>query len=129
MSLMVFEGDIEQLGKAINMLCQNAAFYTKEGSVRAKYEYRRGELVISIEDTGVGIDADNLPHAMERFNRNKDEDLCGTGLNLPIIEAIIQKMGGSIELQSEIDKGTTVWIFLPCQAKTVVKKSEIIINE
>lgn len=126
---LVFEGDIEQLGKAINMLCQNAAFYTKEGSVRAKYEYRRGELVISIEDTGVGIDADNLPHAMERFNRNKDEELCGTGLNLPIIEAIIQKMGGSIELQSEIDKGTTVWIFLPCQAKTAVKKSEIIINE
>lgn len=71
---LVFEGDIEQLGKAINMLCQNAAFYTKEGSVRAKYEYRRGELVISIEDTGVGIDADNLPHAMERFNRNKDEE-------------------------------------------------------
>lgn len=126
---LVLEGDIEQLGKAINMLCQNAAFYTKEGSVRAKYEYRRGELVISIEDTGVGIDADNLPHAMERFNRNKDEELCGTGLNLPIIEAIIQKMGGSIELQSEINKGTTVWIFLPSQAKTVVKKSEIIINE
>ena len=123
---LVINGDAEQLGKAIQKLCNNATYFTTQGSIRAKYEYRREELVIIIEDTGTGIDKDTLPKVFDRFVRNKDEQLCGTGLDMPIIESLIKKMGGSIEIQSEVGKGTTVWVFLPCQAKNVEKKREIL---
>lgn len=123
---LVINGDIEHLGKAIQMLCAISASYTKEGTVRAKYEYRRDELVIIIEDTGVGFDAETVNNAFKRFGRDKDEQLCGSGLDLPIIQALIQKMGGSIELQSEEGKGTTAWIFLPGKAKMVDKKRDYI---
>ena len=123
---LIINGDIEQLGKAIQKLCANSATYTKEGTIRAKYEYHRRELAISIEDTGGGVDPQTLTHVFDRFVRDKDERLCGTGLDLPIIESLVKKMGGTIEMQSELGKGTTVWIFLPCYAKKVEKKRTII---
>ena len=104
----------------------NSAVFTYQGMIRAKYEYLRNELAISIEDTGIGVDEETLPKAFERFVRNKDEKLCGTGLDLPIIKSIIEKMGGSIEMHSEQGKGTSVWIFLPCEA-TDIKKRDIAI--
>lgn len=125
---LIINGDGEHLGKAIQMLCANAARFTQKGTIRAKYEYRREELVVIIEDTGDGIDPETLPKVFERFVRDKDERLCGTGLDLPIIEALIKKMGGSIELNSELGKGTTAWLFLPCHAKMIEKKSNIDYN-
>lgn len=125
---LIINGDGEHLGKAIQMLCANAARFTQKGTIRAKYEYRREELVVIIEDTGDGIDPETLPKVFERFVRDKDERLCGTGLDLPIIEALIKKMGGSIELDSELGKGTTAWLFLPCHAKMIEKKSNIDYN-
>lgn len=124
---LIINGDVEHLGKAIQKLCALSAFFTQEGTIRAKYEYRRKELAISIEDTGSGIDPETLPHAFDRFVRDKGERLCGTGLDLPIIEELVKKMGGTIEMQSEIGKGTSVWIFLPCRAKNVEKKRNIIV--
>ena len=124
---LIINGDVEHLGKAIQKLCALSAFFTQEGTIRAKYVYRRKELAISIEDTGSGIDPETLPHAFDRFVRDKGERLCGTGLDLPIIEELVKKMGGTIEMQSEIGKGTSVWIFLPCRAKNVEKKRNIIV--
>ncbi|MBR4921100.1 MAG: HAMP domain-containing histidine kinase [Prevotella sp.] len=123
---LVIKGDSENLGKAIQKLCVNSAVFTYQGMIRAKYEYLRNELAISIEDTGIGVDEETLPKVFERFVRNKDEKLCGTGLDLPIIKSIIEKMGGSIEMHSEQGKGTSVWIFLPCEA-TDIKKRDIAI--
>lgn len=124
---LVVNIDQEHLGKVIEKLCTNAVHYTTDGFIRAKYEYRHGELTISIEDTGTGIDEQTLPHVFDRFVRNKDEELYGTGLDLPIVQAIVEQMGGSIEAQSEIGKGSTFWVTIPCMAKTIEKKREIIV--
>lgn len=124
---LVINGDAEQLGKVIQKICTLSTYFTTKGYVRAKYEYRREELVISVEDSGCGISAETLPKAFGRFNRDENEKLCGTGLDLPIIEEIVKKMGGSVELQSEKDKGSTIWVFLPCEATHIEKKSEIMI--
>lgn len=123
---LIINGDMEHLGKAIQMLCTISASYTKKGLVRAKYEYRREELVIILEDTGAGFSPETVSIAFKRFGRDKNNKLCGSGLDLPIVEALIQKMGGSIELQSEEHKGTTAWIFLPCKAKVIEKKRDLI---
>lgn len=119
--------DQENLGKVIEKLCANAVNYTEKGSIRAKYEYRHGELSISIEDTGNGIDEQTLSHVFERFARNDHHQVCGTGLDMPIAQALVHLMGGSIEMQSEVGKGTTVWLMIPCEAKTIEKRREFIV--
>ena len=124
---LVVDIDFEQLGKVIERLCTLAVLFTDEGFIRAKYEYRHGELAISIEDSGNGIDEQTLPHVFDRFVRDQHGRIIGTGLDLPIIKTLVEQMGGSIELQSEAGKGTTVWVTIPCVAKTIEKKREIII--
>lgn len=122
---LVVDIDIEHVGKVIEKLCINAVNHTSQGSIRAKYEYRHGELTISIEDTGQGIDSQTLPHIFERFSRNQQGELCGTGLDLPIVQALVQQMGGAIEMQSELGKGTTAWISIPCEAHAIEKRRDI----
>lgn len=124
---LVVHVDQEYLGKIIEKLCVQSVSHTEKGFIRAKYEYRHGELTFSIEDSGRGIDEQTLPRVFDRFVRNKNEELCGTGLDLPIVKELVSQMGGTIEIQSEIDKGTTVWVTIPCKAKTIEKKREIII--
>ena len=117
--------DTEHVGTVIQKLCTHAANYTHQGTIRAKYEYRHGELTISIEDTGNGIDSKTLPRVFERFVRNEQEELCGTGLDLPIVQTLVQQMGGTIEIQSELGKGTTAWVIIPCEAHTIEKHRDI----
>ena len=116
---LVIKGDIELIGRVIESFCALSAVFTFEGHVLAKCTYNRGELIITIEDTGGGIDNETIHKVFERFTRDDMGRLCGTGLNMPIAYEIIRKMGGSIEMQSERGKGTTVWIFLPCEASHI----------
>ena len=119
---LVVDIDESNFGKVIEMLCTINTFFTREGTVSARCEYRRGELTVIIEDTGEGIDAETLPHIFERFVRDKHERLCGTGLNLPIVQSLVHQMGGEIEIESELGKGTSVWVSIPCEAKVVEKR-------
>ena len=125
---LVVSIDIDHLGQVIQRLCYLACVMTTQGTITAGYEYRRGELTISIEDTGKGIHPDNLPHAFERFNRNEQGEMCGSGLDLPIVQSMVEQMGGTIDMQSELGKGTTVWVSIPCEAKEMEKKREVTIN-
>jgi signal transduction histidine kinase len=100
--------------------------YIEKGYVRAKYEYRHGALSITIEDTGEGLDAESLKHAFDRFARNNEDEVCGTGLDLPIVKALVELMGGTIELQSEKGKGSVVWVSIPCEAKSIELRREMI---
>ena len=118
--------DSDMLGKVINMLCHCASLNMEKGFIRAKYEYRHGALAISVEDNGYGLDAESLKHAFDRFARNTEDKLCGTGLDLPIVKALVELMGGTIELQSEEGKGSLVWVSIPCEAKTIELRREMI---
>ena len=122
--------DLENVGKMIQRACALASAYTQKGTIRCKYEYWHNELIIVIEDTGVGIDAEKLPNIFNRFNRNSDTHKYGTGLDMPIIKALANMMGGDIEAQSEKGKGTTARITIPCEATLVEKKrNEEVIND
>lgn len=118
--------DDDLLGKVIENLARFAVSNTQEGMVRAKYEYRMGVLNITVEDSGAGISQEVLPHLFDRFCRNNDKLQCGTGLVLPIVKGLVELMGGTIECSSELGKGTTVWVSIPCELISSEKKKEFI---
>ena len=116
---LVVHIDEEHVGYVIQKICQLSSMYVDHGRISARYEYRRGELIISIEDTGEGVDPDTVAHIFGRFVRDKQERLIGTGVDLPIVQMLVQQMGGSIEFDSKIGHGASVWISIPCEAKVI----------
>ena len=114
--------DEQNIGEVIQKLCINAARVTEAGSIRAKYDYRHGELNITIEDTGKGLSAKDLPHVFDRFARDENNQREGTGLDMPIVKELVEQMGGTIEIQSEEGKGTAAYVIIPCEMTAMEKK-------
>ena len=119
---LVVDIDIQHLEMIIQRLCNLSCLLTTQGSINASYEYHRGELTVHLEDTGIGFAAEVLPHIFEHFTRNIRGGLIGSGLDLPIVQLLTQQMGGNIEIQSDYDKGTSVWVTIPCTASAIEKK-------
>jgi signal transduction histidine kinase len=90
--------------------------------VRARYDYIGGKLMIAIEDTGCGMSKNTLSHIYERFTSGINN---GTGLGLPICKELAEQMGGSIDINSEEGKGTTVWITIPCTGIEIERRKEL----
>ena len=116
--------DEQHLGEVISKICLNAARVTKAGTIRAKYDYRHGELNITIEDTGRGLNAEDLPRVFDRFARDKNNMREGTGLDMPITKEIVEQMGGTIEMQSEEGKGSAIYVIIPCEMTFMERKEE-----
>ena len=123
---LVVNIDQTNLAMAIEKICVLAAMHTTEGTIRAKYEYRHGELMITIEDTGRGLSAEALSKIFDRFVHDENVERQGTGLDMPIVKELIEQMNGSVEVQSEEGKGTTFYISIPCEMASFDKKAEII---
>ena len=119
--------DQQNLEMVIQKLCSISARHTQEGFIRAKYEYRHGELMITIEDTDPGLSPEALRKIFDRFVRDEDVDRQGTGLDMPIVKELVEQMDGTIEVQSEEGKGTTIYISIPCEMASFDKKTEILI--
>jgi len=117
-SRLVVNIDDTNVGRIIEMVVNNAVKYTVAGSVRCRYEYIGGKLLIGIEDTGGGIPASILPHIFERFNSPSNQEQ-GTGLGLPICKELATQLGGTIDVSSETGVGTSIWITIPCEASIV----------
>ncbi len=120
--------DQQNLEMAIQKICALTASRTLEGTIRAKYEYRHGELMITIECTSPGLSPERLSKAFDRFIHDENAERKGTGLDLPIVKELIEQMNGTIELQSEVGKGTTVYISVPCEMTSYDRKTEIFNN-
>ena len=76
---------------------------------------------IVVEDTGIGMSEDYLPHIFEEFSRehtSTESKVVGTGLGLPIVKALIDLMGGTIEIESEAGKGTKTTVMIPFEIAT-----------
>jgi heavy metal sensor kinase len=111
------EGDSERLAQVITNLLGNAVQYNKDhGEVRVAAEYHDGTALLKITDTGHGIPAEDLPRVFERFFR-ADKARTGSsghsGLGLAISKAIVEAHGGTIEVSSQPEVGTTFTVRLP----------------
>ena len=119
---LVVDIDSRHVEMIILRLCKLSCLLTSQGSISISYEYHRGELTIHFEDTGIGFASEVLPHVFEHFTRNIRGGLIGSGLDLPIVQQLAQQMGGTIEIQSDYNQGTSIWVSIPCTATVIEKK-------
>jgi signal transduction histidine kinase len=115
---LVVDIDAENLGQVIRQVTSNAAQHTKRGVVKARYDYIGRRLVISIDDTGEGMS----PELTARLNDKQSASQDTKGLGLAITKELIEQMGGTVEISSELGSGTTVYIMLPCHASAIKRK-------
>lgn len=109
-----FVADIDSinLGIVISQLCSNGARLTYQGCVRTYYSYEDGRLAISVESHGKGLTPKQLENIFDLFGSAMETH---TGLSLPICHALMQLMGGTIDIESDYGRQTTITVTLPCQ--------------
>jgi signal transduction histidine kinase len=110
-------GDRMRLGQLLDNVISNALKFTPPGGrVSVRMTQPNGSVVLEVEDTGIGIPADEQEHLFDRFFRTRAADesaIQGTGLGLSISQAIAQAHGGLIEVSSQQNVGTIFRVALP----------------
>jgi PAS domain S-box-containing protein len=120
-----FVGDPLRIRQIILNLVSNAIKFTEKGNVviRLSYEDKASVLTIEVQDTGIGIQADQLKSLYESFTQadsSTTRKFGGTGLGLTITHSLVEMMGGNLNVQSVSNEGSTFTVDLP----TVVKKGK-----
>lgn len=113
--------DKDQIIQVFTNLVNNAIKFTPEnGRICIRAGKKDQQLRISVEDTGMGIPAEELPKIFDRFYRvyRPGKEIPGTGLGLAIVHKIVMLHHGRIEVESELDKGTAITVFLPITDKS-----------
>ena len=98
------------------LICPFSQPHQTQITIQTHSDEENDRVIIEIMDTGTGIAAGDLPFIFNRFYRGKQagqSTIPGTGLGLAITKEIIERHGGSIEIQSQVDEGTTFYIYLP----------------
>ena len=108
-------GDTQRLAQTCDNLISNAIKFTPDGGTIAVSLHLEGEAaILSVEDSGIGIPADDLKDVFVRmFRTKKAEHIPGSGLGLAITKAIIDAHGGDIEVESKEDEGSVFTIRMP----------------
>lgn len=107
--------DPSLLRKIMVNLLSNAIKYSGEGSlIRIEGHCANQQITVAVIDQGIGISSDDQQHLFEQFFRAKNAtNVSGTGLGLHIVARYVELMQGTIHLQSELNKGTTITFCLP----------------
>jgi len=110
-------GDARRLRESIEHVLQNAIAYTdRKGRISLTADGDEKQAVIRIRDNGSGIEEDDLPRVFNRFDRVTEAGVRGEaalGLGLPLTQQFVEAHGGTVELESEKGKGTTVTLTIP----------------
>jgi signal transduction histidine kinase len=123
--LPLLEADRDKIKQVILNLLSNAIKYNRpSGSVIISADSTETEITITVQDTGMGIPEDALPHLFEKFYRVREHETKagGTGLGLSISKQIMQGHNGSLEVKSKVGVGTAFTIRLPRNSKTIPRK-------
>ena len=108
-------GRLEQA--LVNLLDNAVKFNRSGGEVRLEIARENGDNVrIVVSDTGIGIPSTDLPRLFERFYRvdkARSREMGGTGLGLSIVKHVIERMNGTVSVESQLGKGSTFTILLP----------------
>jgi signal transduction histidine kinase len=112
---VIVSGNPDYLTQLLLILLDNACKYTPPGgAVRLDAAADGGTVRLTVEDSGPGIDPADVPHIFDRFYRGRNAaGTPGTGLGLAIAQWIVQQHGGSIAVDTAVERGSTFTVFLP----------------
>jgi signal transduction histidine kinase len=103
--------------EVLSNLITNAINYTpEEGTITVAARPEKHHLCVSVSDTGMGIEQEDLDRIFDRFYRVKNEKtrfIIGTGLGLPIVKSIVEGHDGMIRVESKPDQGSTFYVYIP----------------
>jgi GAF domain-containing protein/CheY-like chemotaxis protein len=115
--LPLISGDRDKLIQVVVNLISNAVKFTPAGKVVCKATHKKNEIIVGIQDTGIGIAPHDHAAVFEQFKQVVGDTLTdkpkGTGLGLPICKEIVEHHDGRIWLESELGKGSTFYFALP----------------
>ena len=112
---IIVQTDPYQLSQAIYNLLTNAYKFTESGgTVTVSYHMVGSELVITVQDTGIGIDPEEQPRVFDAYFRGSNSlNIVGDGIGLYIVKENLRKIGGIIELESTLGNGSRFTIKIP----------------
>ncbi|NMO16237.1 response regulator [Pyxidicoccus fallax] len=122
-SVRVLRSDALKLRQIMLNLLSNAAKFTESGEVALSLVPNGGEVVMTVEDTGVGIPADQLPFIFEKFRQvdgSTTRKVGGTGLGLAIVRELSRVLGGTVAVTSTLGRGSTFTVRLANALETPV---------
>jgi signal transduction histidine kinase len=114
---VMVSGDRSRLKQVVVNLLDNAIKYTPaDGAVHLRVTVTEGRAVLTVEDSGIGIPADALPHVFERFYRvdaTRSADTGGAGLGLAIVKTICDAHGAAVRVASALGRGSSFHVMFP----------------
>jgi two-component system sensor histidine kinase BaeS len=130
---LIIVADPVRMRQVVGNLLSNAIRYTPAGgTVELRAEVVGEELTITVADTGTGIAPDDLPHIFDRFWRadhSRQRATGGSGLGLAIVRDLVRAHGGTVEVTSAINEGTTVTVRIPAGRATNRGSSDVLVAE
>lgn len=126
---VMIKTDGAKLRFILQNLISNAVKFTEKGevSVSARYRPDTGLAEFKVSDTGIGISREELPVIFEKFrqsNSSSSRPSGGVGLGLHIVKTFTGVLGGSVTVSSEVGKGTTFTVTIPCERKHLERASK-----
>lgn len=117
-SVGVMLGDPERIEAALDCLIENAVKFTSDGDrIRIEARLQAGDVVVSVEDSGVGIPEADLRQVFEIFKTGSTAgDRAGSGLGLAIVATIVEARQGSLEVSSTVGVGTCFTMRIPANS-------------
>ena len=122
--------DQDKLKQVMINLLSNALKFTEKGEVRLSVARENSRVKIAVSDTGIGMPSDALEYIFDEFRQvdgSSTRKHGGTGLGLSITKKLVNLLGGTIDVSSVVNEGSTFTIMLPLEAKkqVVIKKPEV----
>lgn len=114
--LKVIQSDSLKIRQVFSNILSNAIKFTDQGSIIISAMNDVKGVVLSVQDSGIGIKEEDLPIIFEAFRRIDSPQALrsgGSGLGLTIVKSILEALHGRIEVQSEPGRGSTFTVFLP----------------
>jgi CheY-like chemotaxis protein/two-component sensor histidine kinase len=124
---MQIVSDKNKLIQILSNLLSNAVKYTKTGSIEIGCGYSPGHIQFMVSDTGIGISEEAIGHLFERFyqvNTNSNYNTEGSGLGLSITKALVELLGGKIEVESKSDAGSKFSFLIPCEFSVISQNNK-----
>lgn len=127
--LPLLEGDRDKIKQVLLNLLSNALKYNRpNGTVMLRAEVSETEICIHVQDTGVGIPDEAIPHLFQKFYRVREHEsrASGTGLGLSICKQIVHGHGGRIEIKSKLGVGTVFMVYFPRPTKSAQRNESVV---